>query len=331
MYLLLSTNFVKMACAAEMLDRSESLLDCSICFEHYDDNKHAPIMFVLQHTVCKVCLVDLIEAHATDGEFPCPICREAMEIKPEGVDGYAKNLLLMNILCHKKPQEKQEIKCQEHRKRTASNYCMTCMMGLCPKCMVCIAKGEMHSGHEIEDMEDTHARKNKELAWHKTWMNEFIDQAERLVVENKKLHDSFKEAKEQITKLADEAVAKVRDEQRKLEDELDCLYKDVIAIKVSDGKFLQGFGRLDETNFEKKYEEINEIKQMLKKVFDITPKDFKFISEDDFRKAQHEMSEQLQALANFVNKLQRTFKVIPKPKPESPASVQLVQQSEHIE
>ena len=282
-----------MACTVqtEGLDTLESLLDCNICFEHYDDSDHVPIMFGCQHTVCKACLKDLLETHSMEDKFPCPVCREEVEIKPDGVKGFSKNRILLDIL----HQKKSKVKCKEHPQKTVSHYCITCAKSLCSTCVIRLVKD--HSGHRIEDIEDTHTRKDTMVAVLKTLANDIDSQAERIVIQEKKLKNALEDSKKQVARLADEAVAHVRDEQRRLERELTNLYKGIIESDNDedvDSAFESALLNTTGKGMDKLNEQIDV-----------------FTTEDDFTKRHQEASEQLQRMVRYENKLHQTFKVIP--------------------
>ena len=297
-----------MACSKQRLDNSESLLDCNICFEYFDDCDHSPIMFGCQHTVCKACLKDLIEAHTMEEYFPCPICRVQVEIKPDGVEGYAKNRLLMNIL----HQKKAKIKCKEHPQKTVSHYCITCAKSLCSACVVRQLKE--HPEHEIEDIEDTYARKDKRVAQLKTFTNDAVSQMERIVMQGTKLKNALEEAKEQVARLADEAVAHIYVEQGRLEDELNSLYKDIIQSDNNED--------IDNAFESKRVALLNTTRKTMDKM---SQEIDAYIREDDFEKFQQEVAKQVQGMRHYETKLQQTFKVIPgKLKYESLASIQVI-------
>ena len=285
-----------MASRVQKVGSSESLLNCSKCFEHYDDSDHSPIMFGCQHTVCKACLKDLLEAHFKEEHFPCPICRVQVEIKPDGVEGYAKNRLLMDIL----HQNKSNIKCVEHPQKTVSHFCITCAKTLCSVCVVRLVNSKEHSGHKIEDIEDTYARKDRGVALIETFTRAIASQMDKIVIQEKKLKNASEETKEQVAKLADEAVAHVRDEQKRLEDELSSLYIDIIESDNNEDV---------DNAFESV--RVNLLSTTSKGMDALRQKIDVFITENDFKKIQQEAREQLQGIVQYEMNLQRTFNVIP--------------------
>ena len=182
-----------MAGSSQNLDTLESLLSCTICLDHYDDTDHIPMMFGCQHMVCRACLANLLEIHFTQKTFPCPQCHDAIEIKPDGLEGYTKNRLLMEIFSEKFLSEKlqnenfnekpNEMKCQVHPAKTVSHYCLTCREGLCSKCVVALSKGELHSGHEVQDIEDLHSITVKAKTLLERFVKDIIPRRKRVVVQ----------------------------------------------------------------------------------------------------------------------------------------------------
>lgn len=65
------------------------LLECSVCLERLDTSSK---VLPCQHTFCKKCLGEIVEAHK---ELRCPECRVLVDI---GIEELPPNVLLMRIL-----------------------------------------------------------------------------------------------------------------------------------------------------------------------------------------------------------------------------------------
>ena len=48
-------------------------MECSNCYEEYDDNKHVPLNLECGHTYCKKCIKKLLKQSP---KLECPICRK---------------------------------------------------------------------------------------------------------------------------------------------------------------------------------------------------------------------------------------------------------------
>ena len=218
-----------MASSTKQMDKIQSFLDCSICFHHYDAEKHTPIMFECQHSTCKPCLQGLLQTHARKRSFPCPICRAPVEVKRGGLQAYTKSWLLLDLL----QNEKKDTMCAEHPTKAVSNICFTCKQGLCSKCVASALKNDLHSGHDVEDIEEAYARMDKVADRGEELLNRFIPLWENYQKYDKRLAADATAAKEEIRKLADNMVAYVRTEQKRLETEINNHYESVIDKDVA--------------------------------------------------------------------------------------------------
>ena len=81
---------------------SEEVLECSLCYERYDDNKRCPrLLSNCGHTFCTHCLEQLLK----DGTISCPQDRKDIHVTA-GVGGLPKNFALLDVLLassHKQP------------------------------------------------------------------------------------------------------------------------------------------------------------------------------------------------------------------------------------
>ena len=60
----------------------ESLFQCEICLEFYDDNNKIPMILKCGHTICKMCLEPILKKE----KKKCPHCNE--EIKYYKINHY---------------------------------------------------------------------------------------------------------------------------------------------------------------------------------------------------------------------------------------------------
>ena len=67
-------------------------LTCSICHEIFTDPKDLPC----GHTFCRTCLESCTET-LHDDYFPCPLCRNTVNIQEQSIDGCTQNFLLRQM------------------------------------------------------------------------------------------------------------------------------------------------------------------------------------------------------------------------------------------
>ena len=79
---------------AKMAER----LTCSICLLQFDNDRRVPKTFPCQHSICLFCIEDLINQHFEHTYFPCPMCRDRVDVPKEGANGFKTNLALVSML-----------------------------------------------------------------------------------------------------------------------------------------------------------------------------------------------------------------------------------------
>ena len=73
-------------------------LSCAICLLQFDHDRRIPKMFPCQHSICLFCIDDLVNQHFEHNYFPCPMCRERVDVPKEGAAGFKNNLALVSML-----------------------------------------------------------------------------------------------------------------------------------------------------------------------------------------------------------------------------------------
>ena len=110
---------------------SEEVLECSLCYERYDDNKRCPrILSNCGHTFCTHCLEQLLK----DGTITCPQDRKDVKVTA-GVGGLPKNFALLDVLLassHKQPDTTPVLcdTCGDER-HPATSCCLECKENMC--------------------------------------------------------------------------------------------------------------------------------------------------------------------------------------------------------
>ena len=73
--------------------------ECSICYEHYNDQSKCPRLLSCGHSFCSRCLERLLRGSTID----CPKCRNPVAV-PSGVHGLSKNFALLDIVNETAPK-----------------------------------------------------------------------------------------------------------------------------------------------------------------------------------------------------------------------------------
>ncbi|XP_077168330.1 RING finger protein 223 isoform X1 [Paroedura picta] len=90
-------------------DKPTSPIECSICFNTYDNLFKTPKVLECQHTFCLECLARLtaaLPANRVEDQLPCPFCRQLTEIPLEGPPGLRTSKELLATLPPELQREK---------------------------------------------------------------------------------------------------------------------------------------------------------------------------------------------------------------------------------
>ncbi|CAI5453527.1 unnamed protein product [Caenorhabditis angaria] len=96
---------------------SESILDCSICCEKFDETIHCPKVLQCGHTFCNGCLLKLWENENKNANIVCFQCREKSE--------FAKIVTNFVVLANATPSTDTNTYCQESNLLPLCSFCTT--------------------------------------------------------------------------------------------------------------------------------------------------------------------------------------------------------------
>lgn len=134
---------------------------CPICMEAYGQT-HIPLIFPqCGHSICKICVIQLINNNNFDS-LHCPIDRQEVLFQGENetVSNFPKNYALMEVINSKKHLffKSRKLRCQTHN-MPLKFICQTDFQTLCLKCLT------KHTGneHQLTDLKDTFTQNFKEV------------------------------------------------------------------------------------------------------------------------------------------------------------------------
>ncbi|XP_013400424.1 tripartite motif-containing protein 3-like [Lingula anatina] len=146
-------------------DIKKDILTCSICLGEYED----PRVLSCYHTFCYGCISDHAERKVTSNrKFPCPLCRQEIQIPDGGLTQLMKNFLVgktKDIITQQQARQtlKEEqanvaaatqaiaqltLSCEKHPKNELQFYCEEDDTAICGECIA-----TEHSGHRISSVD----------------------------------------------------------------------------------------------------------------------------------------------------------------------------------
>ena len=134
------------------MESLDALSSCCVCFEGFDLNVHIPRILPCSHSLCHICITNLLTNSNTTLE--CAECRQQHNVGSEGAKTFPQNKYIVTHLQRQlvvPPDHSAEpaAKCEGHGKEF-SLFCLSlgCMKPLCTKCL------RDHKLHDIADLAD---------------------------------------------------------------------------------------------------------------------------------------------------------------------------------
>ena len=139
--------------------------ECSICFEHYNDENKCPRLLTCGHSFCQICLERLLHGNTID----CPKCRNPVAV-PSGVHDLSKNFALLDIVNETAPKQhagntghtgSQECEaCDEQH--PATFCCLDCKENMCKTAAQIHKRSKLSRDHRVVTFKELKA--NPQLA-----------------------------------------------------------------------------------------------------------------------------------------------------------------------
>lgn len=109
-------------------------MECSLCFETYNDEERKPRNLDCGHTFCEDCIYHTF----TMSRISCPTCRTITYKVPSALQ---INYIAAEIARHAREERKKKSFCDVHKVEPIRFYCNSCDVNMCVECIV------SHSGH----------------------------------------------------------------------------------------------------------------------------------------------------------------------------------------
>ena len=139
--------------------------ECSICFEHYNDENKCPRLLSCGHSFCQICLERLLHGNTID----CPKCRNPVAVL-SGVHDLSKNFALLDIVNETAP--KQHARNTGHtgtheceacdEQHPATFFCLDCKENMCKTAAQIHKRSKLSRDHRVVTFKELKA--NPQLA-----------------------------------------------------------------------------------------------------------------------------------------------------------------------
>ena len=133
--------------------------ECSICFEHYNDQNKCPRMLSCGHSFCQICLERLLHGNTID----CPKCRNPVAV-PSGVHGLSKNFALLDIVNETAPKHAGNTghtgthECEACDEKHPANFCcLDCKENMCKTAAQFHKRSKTSRDHRVVSLEELKA------------------------------------------------------------------------------------------------------------------------------------------------------------------------------
>lgn len=117
-------------------------MECTSCFEVYDEEKKIPRNLPCGHTYCEVCLTAI---YSKKKRLECPICQTKVDplLKPSTL---SKNYIAQEVAEKHREAQKKLLFCTTHKEQLRF-FCEVCQTNICASCII------DHSGHKFSKID----------------------------------------------------------------------------------------------------------------------------------------------------------------------------------
>ncbi|CAG9321661.1 unnamed protein product [Blepharisma stoltei] len=214
----------------------ESLLECIICKEPYNQSNRAPIILTCGHTFCKSC-VHKMSQHSQ--YIRCPIDRK---FESRDLSSLNMNYAIVQIQEYERTGILAKERCKAHEFPIVIT-CKTCNIDCCPKCI------RKHLSHDMYDME------------HPTLIQELDNSMNGFEIKIKEYLDASFSAKNRL----DKEISELDHQKVKLKKEIEDAFESL--MRILENKKIQSIQQLDHKIKEKEdflKQRLNDVNEQIK-------------------------------------------------------------------
>ncbi len=128
------------------MSTDEDITVCPICLEDFNTKLNIPRLFKCSHTLCHLCIENLIKP--SQHYIECPQCRQKQDIGDNGPRSFPQNKYILHFINLQKENKKTKLgRCKEHH-RELGLFCKQCLVVICQRCFT-----SEHKSHNTIDVE----------------------------------------------------------------------------------------------------------------------------------------------------------------------------------
>ena len=122
-------------------------LECSVCLQNFDEDKHQPHTLPCYHVCCFSCLRNILK----DSKVICPLCKITHEVKDNNINVFPKDNTRRDMLdfLSQKSRLLVPTRCTNCDENDAETRCDSCQDSLCALCTSAHIRTRKTSGHVL--------------------------------------------------------------------------------------------------------------------------------------------------------------------------------------
>nr|XP_006002500.1 PREDICTED: tripartite motif-containing protein 2-like [Latimeria chalumnae] len=132
-----------------------SLFECMVCTERYDEKERRPKLLLCGHTFCTRCLNEISKEHlqvacnSKELKLPCPSCRQ-VTLLSSCISELIDNFAIIEFINSAKEVLEPQFYCKKHLDERFKFFCTSCQRLLCPSCAFHHVSQKLHEVMKAE-------------------------------------------------------------------------------------------------------------------------------------------------------------------------------------